>query len=121
LLRAQNGGYIRYTLPDPDSVHTQIYGIYGIGPHFPSLTGFDSDDCRDYVSFELDGLIPFDGDGHWRLRLDYRGDRSIPAVTYVDVECDNEHEIATSDHSSSMPRKGSRTRRPSQHPALASA
>ena len=42
----------------------------------------------------LDGLVPFDGDGHWHLCLDYRKNRSVPRITYVDVECDSESKIA---------------------------
>jgi hypothetical protein len=67
LLRKQNGGYIRYSLPE--NVHNTIAGI---GPHFPSLTEFDWDQCQESVSFPLRGLVPFDGDGHWHLCLDYR-------------------------------------------------
>ena len=91
LLRKQNGGYIRYSLPD--SPHDSIAGI---GPHFPSLTQFDWDECQDHVSFPLRGLVPFDGDGHWHLCLDYRKDPATPAVTYVDVECDDQSRIAES-------------------------
>jgi hypothetical protein len=91
LLRVQNGGYIRYQLPD--LCHTLIYGI---GPNYPSLTDFDWDADRDAVSFELDGLVPFDGDGHWHLCLDYRGKRKNPKVTYIDVECDRQTPIADS-------------------------
>src|SRR5215510_10309603 len=85
LLKKQNGGYIRYSLPK--KVHDSIAGI---GPHFPSLTGFDWDECQDDVSFQLAGLVPFDGDGHWHLCLDYRQNSTAPVVTYVDVECDRE-------------------------------
>lgn len=104
LLRVQNGGYLRYTLPD--LAHSTISGI---GPHFPSLTDFSWDEVREYVSFELDGLIPFDGDGHWHLCLDYRASspgasgsvaiqpgQTGPRVTYVDIECDREALVANS-------------------------
>jgi hypothetical protein len=91
LIKQQNGGYIRHRLPD--CVHSQIYGI---GPHFPSLTGFDWEGSRESVSYELTGLVPFDGDGHWHLCFDFRGGRSMPGVTYVDLECDSELEIASS-------------------------
>jgi hypothetical protein len=91
LLKTQNGGYIRYGLPD--SVHSMIYGI---GPDFPSITDFDWEDARECVSMELDGLVPFDGDGHWHLCIDYRNDPSAPCVSYVDVECDSESKIADS-------------------------
>jgi len=91
LLRKQNGGYIRYALPE--NVHNMIAGI---GPHFPSLTGFDWDDCANPVSFPLDGLVPFDGDGHWYLCLDYRKNSAAPAITIADIECDEETHVAES-------------------------
>lgn len=91
LLRRQNGGYIRYGLRDLG--HSLIYGI---GPHYPSLTGFDWDEVREEVSFELDGLIPFDGDGHWHLCLDYRGGRIDPAVTHIEIDDDQALPIADS-------------------------
>ena len=85
LLRQQNGGYLRYSLPE--SPHEKIAGI---GPHFPSLTDFDWDECQDWVSFPLQGLVPFDGDGHWHLCLDYRKNAKNPAVSYIDIECDSQ-------------------------------
>jgi hypothetical protein len=91
LLRAQNGGYIRFSLPDLP--HDSIAGI---GPHYPSLTGFDWDDCQEHVSFPLPGLVPFDGDGHWHLCLDYRKDPANPVITYADVECDRQSAVADS-------------------------
>ncbi|WP_372872510.1 SMI1/KNR4 family protein [Shewanella sp.] len=91
LLRKQNGGYIRFSLPE--MVHDSIAGI---GPHLPSLTNFGWDQVQEYVSFPLQGLVPFDGDGHWHLCLDYRDNREQPAVTYVDVECDSQCQIAAS-------------------------
>ena len=91
LLKKQNGGYIRFSLPD--RVHDMIAGI---GPHFPSLTDFDWEESQEYVSFPLKGLVPFDGDGHWHLCLDYRKHKTSPTVTYGDVECDRESAIAAS-------------------------
>lgn len=91
LLKKQNGGYIRYSLPE--MVHDCIAGI---GPHYPSLTDFDWDYCREHVSFPLQGLVPFDGDGHWHICLDYRKHPDAPSVTHVDVECDHESPIAAS-------------------------
>jgi hypothetical protein len=64
--------------------------------HYPSLTAFDWDECQEYVSFPLQGLVPFDGDGHWHLCLDYRHNSGTPAVTHADVECDGESRIADS-------------------------
>lgn len=90
LLRVQNGGYIRYGLPD--SVHDVIAGI---GPYFPSITDVRWEEVRDWVSFELNGLVPFDGDGHWNLCLDYRVGNE-PCVTLADIECDHESKIADS-------------------------
>jgi hypothetical protein len=75
LIRKQNGGYIRYALPD--SPHDTIAGI---GPYFPSLTRVDWAECQDRVSYRLEGLVPYDGDGHWHLCLDYRSNSEIPAV-----------------------------------------
>ena len=91
LLRQQNGGYIRFELPE--SVHDTMAGI---GRGFPSLTEFDGDDCQEYGSFQLQGLVPFDGDGHWHLCLDYRENENTPAITLVDIECDSETRVANS-------------------------
>jgi len=91
LLRKQNGGYIRFSLPG--TVHRTIAGI---GPHFPSLTDFDWNECRESVSFPLQGLVPFDGDGHWHLCLDYRKATNSPKVSYVDIECNRQSTIANS-------------------------
>jgi hypothetical protein len=91
LLRKQNGGYIRYSLPE--MVHDSIAGI---GPHYPSLTRFDWEEAQEVVSFPLQGLVPFDGDGHWHLCLDYRDNSRVPAVTYADIECDQQERIADS-------------------------
>lgn len=89
LLQIQNGGYIRKTLEE--SLNRTIYGI---GPHFPSLTDIDWTDYKDWVSFELNGLIPFDGDGHWYICLDYRKNNTSPQVTYIDTESNNQRLIA---------------------------
>jgi hypothetical protein len=91
LLRKQNGGYIRYALPE--NLHDSIAGI---GPHFLSLTRFDWDECQEYVSYPLQGLVPFDGDGHWHLCLDYRKNPQAPAITLADIECDQESHVANS-------------------------
>ena len=62
LLATQNGGFLRFSLPG--MVHDSIAGI---GSSSPSLAEFDWDDCSEHVSFPLQGLVPFDGDGHWYL------------------------------------------------------
>jgi hypothetical protein len=90
LLKIQNGGYIRFTIPD--TPHSQIYGI---GPYFPSITQFEW--LKEYegtVSYKLDGLFPFDGDGHWNICLDYRKNKFDPEITYIDTESDYEKNIA---------------------------
>lgn len=91
LLWKQNGGYIRLSLPE--MVHDSIAGI---GPHFPSLTHFDWDAVQEQVSFPLQGLVPFDGDGHWHLCLDYRASPERPSIAYVDIECNSQRQIAAS-------------------------
>lgn len=91
ILKIQNGGYIRYKLAE--TPHEQIMGI---GPYFPSLTDFDWSESKEYVSFELDGLVPIDGDGHWYICLDYRENNDEPQVSWIDLECDNEEKIANS-------------------------
>jgi hypothetical protein len=91
ILNKQNGGYIRFTLPG--MAHNTIAGI---GPHYPSVTAFDWDDCREYVSFPLDGLIPFDGDGHWHICLDFRRNPAAPAIALVDIELNRQSHIADS-------------------------
>jgi hypothetical protein len=91
LLRKQNGGYIRYALPE--CVHNTIAGI---GPHFPRLTRGDWEVWQENVSYPLQGLVPFDGDGHWHLCLDYRQDSRAPSITHADIECDEESHVAES-------------------------
>ena len=91
LLKIQNGGYIRLSLDD--GIHNVIAGI---GPNYPSLTDFDFEDAQEYVSFSLKNLIPFDGDGHWYLCLDYRKDIHSPSVTFIDIECNKQKKIAKS-------------------------
>jgi hypothetical protein len=82
LLGIQNGGYIRFSLPEtPHSL------IAGIGPNFPALGGF---------RLKRKGLVPFDGDGHWHLCLDFRKDSTAPAVTYIDSEIRSQQRIAKS-------------------------
>jgi hypothetical protein len=91
LLRVQNGGPTRFSLPD--SVGDLIAGI---GHSFPSITDFNLSDHQEYVDFSMDGLVPFDGDGHWYRCLDYRNNRKTPAVSYIDVECNSEKRLADS-------------------------
>lgn len=89
ILKIQNGGYIRFRLPE--TLNEQIYGI---GPFFPSLTDYDWTDYEGSVGFELSGLIPFDSDGHGYLCLDYRHNNAQPEITFIDTESDYEKPIA---------------------------
>jgi hypothetical protein len=91
VLRVQNGGPIRFRIPD--SIGNLIAGI---GPSFPSLTTFDLKGNQEYVDFSLDGLVPFDGDGHWYRCLDFRTAVKNPGTSYIDVECNSEEQIADS-------------------------
>ena len=92
LLKMQNGGYIRFTLKDTS--HSQIYGI---GQYYPSITSFEwLNDYEGTLSFKLEGLFPFDGDGHWSICLDYRKNKTEPEITSIDTESDFEKPIAKS-------------------------
>jgi hypothetical protein len=91
LLRKQNGGGIRFGLPE--NVHDTIAGI---GPNYPSLDPIDAEMWQESVSFPLKGLVSFDGDGHWYLCFDYRTNPRTPAITIADVECDQETRVADS-------------------------
>lgn len=91
ILKIQNGGYIRYKIAE-----TPQEQIMGIGPYFPSLTDFDWAESKQYVSFELDGLVPLDGDGHWYICLDYREHQEDPQVTWIDLEGDHQEKLADS-------------------------
>lgn len=88
LLKIQNGGYIRFTLSGDSGQ------LFGIGPCFPSITSTDLTDYTDTVSYELNGLIPFDGDGNWYICFDYRKGSTFPEITFIDLECDEEEVIA---------------------------
>jgi hypothetical protein len=51
VLRVQNGGPIRFRIPE--SMGDMIAGI---GASFPSITDFDLSECQANVDFSLDGL-----------------------------------------------------------------
>jgi SMI1-KNR4 cell-wall len=89
LLRVQNGGYIRFTIEE-----TGHHQIFGIGPHYPSITDMDLNDFEGCVSYEIKGLVPFDGDGHWYLCFDYRNNKTEPEIIFIDTELDREKTIA---------------------------
>ena len=98
LLRQQNGGYVRYTLNSSDVPHSMIWGI---GPNFPSITDYqeqldpETAETGAWVPANSERLVPFDGDGHWYLCLDYR-DNLSPSVAFVDVELEQDRQIAPS-------------------------
>ena len=93
LLKIQNGGYIRYSIAE-----TGHSVIAGIGPYYPSITDLpDWSDSEDWeLSFALDGLVPFDGDGHWHICFDYRNQQLEPEITLIDIESSAEEVIAPS-------------------------
>lgn len=90
LLKIQNGGYTRFTLSGDTGQ------LFGIGPQFPSIIANNLADYTAIVSYELHGLIPFDGDGHWYICFDYRSGSTDPEITFIDLECDEEEVIAGS-------------------------
>jgi hypothetical protein len=98
LLRQQNGGYVRQSLADDTIPHSQIWGI---GPYFPNIAEYQEQldpktaETGAWVPARAERLVPFDGDGHWYLCLDYR-DGSSPKVTFVDVELEGERCVAAS-------------------------
>jgi len=92
LLKVQNGGGIRFTLEEYP--HEQIYGI---GSGYYSINHTKWDEIRGEVPFDVDRLIPFDGDGvHWNLCLDYRENSLVPAVCDYAMADGDVHEIASS-------------------------
>lgn len=105
LLRLQNGGYLRQCLPE---IYHEV--INGIGPHYPNLVSQYDGFCDvleeisahakpgEWLVADFRSLIPFDGDGHWFLCLDYRshGKSGEPQVTFVDIENEQEQVVATS-------------------------
>ena len=98
LLEVQNGGYLR-----AGHRHWPAAQLWGIGPELPSLTGGlarwqDGADDEGWVPQAAHLLVPFDGDGHWYLCLDYRQAPGTdePAVTFVDVESEAESPVAPS-------------------------
>ena len=75
LLRWQNGGYLQVGFPEGRDYNTTHDMIRGIGPKFPCLekgAWWHDDDDFEPRPPDAEWLIPFDGDGHWDLCLDYR-------------------------------------------------
>lgn len=89
ILEIQNGGDIRFTLKG--TPHNQILGI---GEFDKSITNFEwFKEYEEGLNFKLDGLFPFDGDGHWNICLDYRNNILEPEITYIDTEIEFEKPI----------------------------
>lgn len=98
VLREQNGGYLRRTLPDSGNRM-----IWGIGPRAQSIGDnywwrlLDEPEAW----YPADGwlpeqprrLVPFDSDGHWYLCLDYRSGGE-PCVTCFDLDEQAEQAMA---------------------------
>lgn len=95
LLREHNGGGVRYTLPD--TTHSMIWGI---GPFFPNILEVHGAldpalaELGEWIPRDVERLIPFDGDGHWFLCLDYRDARAAPGVAYVDLEFEEDRKVS---------------------------
>lgn len=98
ILRVQNGGYVHLVLPQdvrPEIAHSMIWGV---GPHFPNIADHywaldpANAEAGDWVPKQSARLIPFDGDGHWHLCLDYRNG-TVPSVSYVDVELERDEQV----------------------------
>lgn len=96
LLRHQNGGHLQVRFPEDRDYNVTHSIIRGIGTNFPRLTKdawwHDEEDFEP-IPAGAQWLIPFDGDGHWDLCLDYRqsptdstGLRTDPAVVVIDTE-----------------------------------
>ena len=93
ILAVQNGGYLhRKVAPDRKP---PVDFIAGIGPRFPKLPMSDWAEVKQEMAEaglkrprQIDGLIPFSGDGHYYYCFDYRkaGRRAEPRVSYVNVE-----------------------------------
>ena len=97
-LQVQNGGYIRFELPDKGLPHDSIWGI---GPHFPNINDYQQaldpeadDEGECWSPRDCSRLVPFDGDGHWFLCLDYRNGEE-PGVAVIDVETGRDLQIAS--------------------------
>lgn len=93
ILREQNGGSLRWSYPELPN-----RDIWGIGPHFPHIGEYQYwQDEANYPDIwrptDPRRLVPFDGDGHWHLCLDYRRDGE-PSVSYIDLEAMEDRLIA---------------------------
>ncbi|WP_164480934.1 SMI1/KNR4 family protein [Mycolicibacterium nivoides] len=88
LLRRQNGGYLQVGFPEDRDYNTTHDIIRGIGTRFPRLEKdawwHDDEDFEPRPS-DAEWLVPFDGDGHWDLCLDYRRSPTDSASLRIDA------------------------------------
>ena len=98
LLEVQNGGYVArefdaFPTEAPTSWaedHVWLRTLAGIGPvaHRPSLTAGPA-------AWRIPpGTVPFSGDGHYAIVLDYRDGRTEPAVGWLDTEAGQDLALA---------------------------
>lgn len=96
LLRYRNGGHLQVGFPEDGDYNTTHDLIRGVGTTYPRLekdAWWHQEPDFEPRPAEPEWLIPFDGNGHWDLCLDYRrspadatGLRTHPAVVVVDSE-----------------------------------
>ncbi|PVA44666.1 SMI1/KNR4 family protein [Mycobacteroides abscessus] len=96
LLRVQNGGVLQVGFPQNRNFNTTHTVIRGIGTKYPRLekeAWWHDPQWGPPRPAEAAWLIPFDGDGHWDLCLDYRRSstdttvlRTDPGVVVIDTE-----------------------------------
>lgn len=100
LLRFQNGGLLRVCFPESRNYSISHFLIRGIGPgsgRIEKAAWWHEDPDFPSRPVGAEWVIPFDGDGHWDLCLDYRrsptdpsGLRTDPAIIVIDSELDPE-------------------------------
>lgn len=106
LMREQNGGKLRLrgvmSQERPHKWHTSrtVYEFGSIaGVHAKAWNGL-TQSARDESGerYIPEGLVAFDGDGHWWLCLDYRkcGPKGEPCITHYDTETPGEFRVAAS-------------------------
>jgi SMI1 / KNR4 family (SUKH-1) len=93
LFQAQNGGYLKRRFHP--KVNGEIDRVPGISPTLSE--GFGSHDWSDVIRYMtregvteptgLEAMVPFAGDGHYFVCLDYGGWNGVePTVSFVDLE-----------------------------------
>ena len=106
LLRIQNGGCTQEfvfpapTTSDPEACY-HLHELNGIVPDTDHSTLLNVIDprllpcIRGEIETPLYKQVPLTSDGHVFITLDYRNG-PVPAVAYIDIECDSEEIIAPS-------------------------